>query len=123
MRTASLAIAGCLSVGLFGQEPTVERSSIWSDTVKHGDMQVMVRGMGVLAANKTAELKMPEELVKQVQPGQTASVNTGQGVINGKVARVGAAEAVVELKGALPASARPGGAVDGTIYLPALKDV
>jgi HlyD family secretion protein len=61
--------------------------------------------------------------LKQVEPGQTASVDTGQGVVKGKVARAGPAEAVVELEGELPASARPGGAVDGTIYMAALKDV
>src|SRR5438309_2375173 len=118
MRTAALVVTSFLAAVLFGQEPTVERSSIWSDTVKRGDMPIMVRGLGVLGANKTAELKIPEDLMKQVQPGQTALVDTGKGVINGKVARVGAAEAVVELEGALPASARPGGAVDGTVYMP-----
>ena len=122
MRTASLAV-GFLAATLFGQEPAVERSAIWSDTVKHGDMQIMVRGLGTLGANKTAELKIPADLLKQVEPGQTASVNTGQGVVKGKVARVGAAEALVELEGALPASVRPGGAVDGTIYMAALKNV
>src|SRR5580700_6751926 len=53
-------------------------SSIWADTVKRGDMQVMVPGLGVLATNKIAELAIPEELMKQVQPGQTASVDTGK---------------------------------------------
>jgi HlyD family secretion protein len=124
MQRASIAVAGILSVaGMFGQEPVVARSNIWVDTVRRGDMPVVVRGRGVLGANKTAELKMPEDLIKQVQPGQTAAVDTGQGVIDGKVARVGPAEVVVELEGALPVSARPGLAVDGTIHMTALKDV
>jgi HlyD family secretion protein len=124
MRKASLAVTGILAAAaLFGQEPIVERSSIWADTVKRGDMQVMVRGLGVLATNKTAELAIPEELMKQVQPGQTASVDTGKGVITGKVTRAGAAKAVVELEGVLPTWLLPGAAVDGTIYMSALKDV
>jgi HlyD family secretion protein len=123
MRTASLAVTGCLAAALFGQEPAMEHSTIWSDTVKRGDLQMMVRGLGTLGANKTAELKIPGDLLKQVEPGQTASVDTGQGVVKGKVARVGAGEAVLELEGDLPASVRQGGAVDGTIYMAALKDV
>ena len=124
MQNVSMAVAGILSVaGMFGQEPVVQRSNIWVDTVRRGDMPVMVRGRGVLGANRTAELKMPEDLIKQVQPGQTAAVDTGQGVINGKVARLGPAEVVVELEGALPASARPGLAVDGTVHMADLKDV
>ena len=123
MRTASLAVAGFWAASLFGQEPTVDRSSIWSDTVKRGELQVAVRGLGTLGANKTAELKIPGGMIRQVAPGQTASVDTGKGVIKGKVTRVGAAEAVVELDGALPASVGPGAAVDGTIFMPALKNV
>jgi hypothetical protein len=124
MRIASMAVAGILSVcAVFGQEQAVERSNIWVDTVRRGDMPVMVRGRGVLGANKTAELKMPGELMKQVETGQRASIDTGQGVIEGKVARVGPAEVVIALEGALPASAHPGLAVDGTIHMAVLKDV
>jgi multidrug efflux pump subunit AcrA (membrane-fusion protein) len=108
---------------LFAQEPTVDRSSIWLDTVQRGDMPVTVRGRGVLSPNKTADLTIPEDLIKQVQLGQPASVDTGHDIINGKVARIGPAEATIELEGVLPASARPGAAVDGTIYMPTLKDV
>jgi len=125
MRKASWAVAVILGVApaLFAQEPAVERASIWTDTVKHGNMQVMVRGRGVLGANKTAELKIPEDLMKQVAVGQLASIDTGKGIIQGKVARVGQAEAVVELEGALPESARPGLAVDGTIHMGTLNGI
>jgi len=112
-----------LAAAAFGQEPAVERSAIWSDTVKRGDLPVMVRGLGVLAADKTAELKLPGDLIKQVQPGQAATVDTGQGLVNGKVARVGEAGVVIQLEGTLPDSARPGREVDGTINIRTLKDV
>jgi len=124
MRKAWIPVTVILAVGAFGQEPAVERSAIWSDTVKRGELPVMVRGLGVLAADKTAELKLPADLLKQVQPGQAAKlVDTGQNVMNGKVARVGQAEVVVKLEEPLPDSARPGRAMDGTIYIRTLKDV
>lgn len=100
----------------------MERSSIFFDTVRRGELQVAVRCLGTLGANKTAELKIPGDMIKQVAPGQTASVDR-KGVINGKVTRVGGEEAVVELNGSLPASVGPGAAVDGTIFMPALKNV
>src|SRR6266849_5732388 len=89
MRKAWIPATVILAAAAVGQEPAVERSAIWSDTVKRGELPVMVRGLGVIAADKTAELKLPEDLVKQVQPGQAAKlVDTGQNVMNGKVARV-----------------------------------
>jgi len=89
MRKAWIPATVILAAGAFGQEPAVERSAIWSDTVKRGELPVMVRGLGVLAADKTAELKLPWDIIKQVQPGQAAKlVDTGQNVMNGKVARV-----------------------------------
>jgi len=123
MRKAWIPITVILAAAAFGQEPAVERSAIWSDTVKRGDLPIMLRGLGVLAADKTAEIKLPEDLIKQVQPGQKATVDTGQGVVNGKVARVRQADVVVKLEEPLPDSARPGRDVDGTIYIRTLKDV
>ena len=124
MRKAWIPATVILAAAAVGQEPAVERSAIWSDTVKRGELPVMVRGLGVLAADKTAELKLPADLLKQVQPGQAAKlVDTGQNVMNGKVARVGQAEVVIQLDGTLPDSARPGREVDGTIIIQTLKDV
>ena len=123
MRKVWIPAAVILVTAAFGQEPAVERSAIWSDTVKRGDLPIMLRGLGVLAADKTAEIKLQEDLIKQVQPGQTATVDTGQGVVNGKVARVGQAVVVVKLDEPLSDAVRPGRDVDATIYIRTLKDV
>lgn len=124
MRKAVMVAVGIFSLSTaIGQEQAVERSAIWVDTVRRGDMPVTMQGRGVLGENKTARLKMPEDLIRQVQVGQRASIDTGHGVVEGKVARVSAGEVVVEIEGALPASAHPGLAVDGTIRAGVLKDV
>jgi hypothetical protein len=78
------------AAAVFAQEPAVERSTIWVDAVKRGDMPVMVRGRGVLTANMTAELNIPESQSQHVQLGQAVSVDTRQGIVNGKVMRIDA---------------------------------
>ena len=52
MRRTVLAVVTLLP--LFGQVPIVERSAIWVDTVKSGELPLLVRGPGVLATEKTA---------------------------------------------------------------------
>jgi len=114
MRKAGIALVWATAA--LAQEQVVQRAGIWMDTVKHGDIPLMVRGLGVLGAGNTAELKMPDDIMKQVEAGQKASViTTEQAVIEGKVARVGSGVVILELDGALPATAHPGTPVDGTI--------
>ncbi|HVX65221.1 MAG TPA: HlyD family efflux transporter periplasmic adaptor subunit [Bryobacteraceae bacterium] len=76
-----------------------------------------------------AELKIPETQVKDVRIGQPASVDTRNGIIDGKVSRIDPAAANgtvtvdVKLEGTLPPDARPDLSVDGTIELEKLTDV
>jgi HlyD family secretion protein len=76
-----------------------------------------------------AELKVPETQAKDVQIGQTASVDTRNGVIAGKVSRIdpsvreGSVVVDVRLEGALPLGARPDLSVDGTIQIEKLENV
>jgi multidrug resistance efflux pump len=69
-----------------------------------------------------AELKVPAREATQVQIGQKAGVDTRNGTIDGIVTRVdpgvtdGTVVVDVELRGALPAGARPQLPVEGTIY-------
>jgi multidrug efflux pump subunit AcrA (membrane-fusion protein) len=76
-----------------------------------------------------AELKVPETQAKDVQIGQTASVDTRNGVIAGKVSRIdpsvrdGSVVVDVRLEGALPQGARPDLSVDGTIQIEKLDNV
>ena len=126
---AALLAAAPVAAGLWAQEAAVSRDAIWIDTVKRGEMPLMVRGPGNLHDNRTAELKIPELFANAVQPGQPVSVDTRQGVVPGKVARVDGAVAngvfivMVVLEGTLPEAARPGMEVDRTIEISRLTDV
>ncbi|MGE5357928.1 MAG: efflux RND transporter periplasmic adaptor subunit [Bacteroidales bacterium] len=76
-----------------------------------------------------AELKVAETQAKDVQVGQPVSVDTRNGVIQGKVSRVdpavvqGSVTVDVALEGEMPKGARPDLSVDGTIELERLDDV
>jgi HlyD family secretion protein len=76
-----------------------------------------------------AELKIAETQVKDIVIGQTAVVDTRNGLIDGRVSRIdpsvlnGTVTVDVALKGPLPAAARPDLSVDGTIQLEKLDNV
>jgi HlyD family secretion protein len=76
-----------------------------------------------------AQLKIPETQAKDVQVGQSASIDTRNGIIPGHVMRVdpavqnGTVTVDVHLEGALPKGARPDLSVEGTIELENLADV
>ncbi|MEO8380302.1 MAG: HlyD family efflux transporter periplasmic adaptor subunit [Acidobacteriota bacterium] len=75
-----------------------------------------------------AELKVPAREATQVQAGQSAIIDTRNGIVNGIVTRVdpgvtdGTVVVDVALQGALPAGARPQLPVEGTIYISQLKN-
>jgi HlyD family secretion protein len=75
-----------------------------------------------------AELKVPAREATQVQPGQTVSVDTRNGIVSGTVTRVdpGVTEGTVvvdaDLKGPLPAGARPQLQVEGVIFISQLPN-
>ncbi|MGD0497143.1 MAG: HlyD family efflux transporter periplasmic adaptor subunit [Bryobacteraceae bacterium] len=79
--------------------------------------------------NLKAELKTPETQAKDVQIGQLASIDTRNGVIQGKVSRIdpsvreGSVVVDVRLEGTLPPGARPDLSVDGTIQIERLDNV
>ncbi len=76
-----------------------------------------------------AELKIPETQAKDVAIGQLASVDTRNGIIDGKVSRIdpaavnGTVTVDVKLSGELPSGARPDLSVDGTVEIEKLTDV
>jgi HlyD family secretion protein len=118
-----------LGVAAFGQEAVVQKSTIWLETVKRGDMTRAVRGLGVLTAGRSAEVSVPETQAEQIRPGQAAQLDTRNGLVRGKVIRVapgatnGLVKVDVQVEGALPSGAVPGITVDGTIEIDMLKDV
>ena len=76
-----------------------------------------------------AELRIAETQAKDVQVGQSASIDTRNGVVDGTVTRIdpsvqnGTVTVDVAFNGALPRGARPDLSVDGTIELERLADV
>jgi HlyD family secretion protein len=76
-----------------------------------------------------AQLKIPETQAKDVMIGQTAAIDTRNGIIAGRVSRIdpavqaGTVTVDVALNGELPKGARPDLSVDGTIELERLEDI
>ena len=76
-----------------------------------------------------AEIKIAETQAKDVLPGQKASIDTRNGVVNGHVSRIdpsvlnGTVTVDVTIDDPLPLGARPDLSVDGTVTLENLKDV
>src|SRR5207245_2133531 len=76
-----------------------------------------------------AVIKVAETQAKDIQIGQPASIDTRNGVVDGRVSRIdpasqnGTVTVDVALTGELPKGARPDLTVDGTIELERLTDV
>ena len=76
-----------------------------------------------------AAIKIAETRAKEIVIGQVASIDTRNGVIEGRVSRIdpaaqnGTVTVDVKLTGALPQGARPELSVDGTIDLERIADV
>jgi HlyD family secretion protein len=76
-----------------------------------------------------AEVKIAETQAKDVMPGQKATIDTRNGIVNGHVSRVdpsvinGTVTVDVSIDDPLPPGARPDLSVDGTITLENLRDV
>jgi HlyD family secretion protein len=76
-----------------------------------------------------AELQIAETQVKDVAPGQPASIDTRNGIIPGQVIRIdpaavnGTVKVDVQLDGEYPKGARPDLSVDGTIDIERLANV
>jgi HlyD family secretion protein len=80
-------------------------------------------------ARLKAEISIAETQARDIQLGQEVAVDTRNGIVPGKVARIdpavkdGAVTVDVRLEGALPRGARPDLSVDGTVVLERLDDV
>lgn len=93
--------------------------------VKAGDTLAKV----VDPSKLKAQLQIAETQAKDVQIGQSASIDTHNGIIPGKVVRIdpavvnGTVTVDVALEGKLPEGARPDLSVDGTVLISHLSDV
>jgi HlyD family secretion protein len=127
MDTLRLTVVLGVTTLVFGQDAVVQRSSVYTDTVKRGAMTRAVRGPAVLVGNNIAEVSIPAAQVQEIRPGQPADIDTGRGgVVKGKVTRVlpivanGAAKVEVQAERTLP-EAHP--TLDVLVQLEVLNDV
>src|SRR4029079_8268912 len=80
-------------------------------------------------ARLKAEVRIAETQAKDVQIGQSAAIDTRNGVVDGRVSRTdpsvqnGTVTVDVTLNGELPPGARPDLSIDGTIELERLSNV
>ncbi len=86
-------VAGGIGGSASGDIPTVDLSTIWTDTVKRGPMVRQVRGLGTIvhaedSGNLVARISLPEFLTKDVRANQNATVSTRTGTVKGYVLRV-----------------------------------
>ena len=118
-QVAALRVRAGLS-GVLQQVPLEEgqRVTVGTNLARVGDPTVL-----------KAELRVAETDARDVQIGQTATIDTRNGVIAGRVARIdpavenGTVTVDVALHGELPRGARPDLTVDGTIELERMDDI
>ena len=126
-------ISGPVSTHPSSDEPSVDISTIWIDTVKRGPMPVQVRGMGTLvrgegSENLVARVTLPAFLAADVKPGQDAAVASKNGAVGkGRVRSVGPESndtRTIEIAlAAVPQGATAGLEGDGTIDIGKLDNV
>ncbi len=118
-QVAALRVRAGLS-GVLQQVPLEEGQRITTGTnlARVGDPTVL-----------KAELRVAETEARDVQIGQTAAIDTRNGVVPGRVTRIdpavenGTVTVDVALDGELPRGARPDLTVDGTIELERMDDI
>jgi hypothetical protein len=127
-----LGIAGVAVTGAEGQnQPVVKLDTVWTDTVKQGDMKLEVRGLGRLTSGHTAALKVAETHIQDVRKGQPAMIAflKRKEAVSGKVAAVhpevanGTVIVDVVLDDALPPGTNLEEPVDGAIEVGGLTNV
>lgn len=106
--------------------PIVHANTIWTDTVKRGDLPIQVRGRAELVALKQARVSLPELLMADVRVGEPASVDTHDQTVKGHVSSVslhvelGVRTADISLDSSLPKGTA---LVDGMIQTTTLQNV
>jgi beta-lactamase regulating signal transducer with metallopeptidase domain len=127
-----VGIAGVAVTGAQGQsQPVVKLDTVWTDTVKQGDMKLEVRGLGRLTSGHTAALKVAETQMQDVRQGKPAVIafQNRKEIFGGKVAVVhpevanGTMTVDVAIDDALPPGINLQEPVDGIITVGGLTNV
>ncbi len=127
----SLIVAGACSSA--PETPTVDQATLWTDTVKRGDLAIERRGAGQLFKTESgeliAQLRVPESQSLDLEIGQTATVDLRIAEVGARVTELG--DEIVqgtrmvrlEFTGEVPEAALPGMSIDASIQVDLLVDV
>jgi beta-lactamase regulating signal transducer with metallopeptidase domain len=137
-RGISGGVSGGVAGGVGGSAsrdiPTVDSSTIWTDTVKRGPMLRQVRGLGTLvraedSAGLVARIALPVVQTADVKPNQNATIDTRKGLVKGHVTGINASASdgtrtvYVSLDGPLPEAAGADLPIDATIDIEKLDNI
>jgi beta-lactamase regulating signal transducer with metallopeptidase domain len=137
-RGISGGVSGGVAGGVGGNAstdvPTVEKDTIWTDTVKRGPMLRQVRGLGTLvraedSAGLVARIALPVVQTADVKPNQNATMDTGKARVKGHVTGINASSSdgtctiYVSLDGPLPEGAGTDLPIDVTIDIEKLDNI
>jgi beta-lactamase regulating signal transducer with metallopeptidase domain len=115
--------------------PTVDNTTLWTDTVKRGPMLRQVRGLGTLvraedSTGLVARVVLPIVMTADVRPNQTATIDTRKGLVKGHVTGINASSSdgrtrtvYVSLDGPLPEGAGTDLPIDATIDIEKLDHI
>jgi GWxTD domain-containing protein len=108
-------------------DASVQRASIWLDTVKRGPFAQRVRALGTVADDGSVTLQVPEAVMKDVGIGQSVSLDIDHSALAGQVFRIypavngGTGRVSIALNTPLP-SGGAGKIVDATIDIENVPD-
>jgi hypothetical protein len=127
-----VGIAGVAVTGAQEQsQPVVKLDTVWTDTVKQGDMKLEVRALGRVTSDHGVALKVAETHIQDVRPGEPARIafRDRKELVSGKVAMVhpevanGTMTVDLAMDDALPPGIGPQEPVDGIITVGGLTKV
>jgi beta-lactamase regulating signal transducer with metallopeptidase domain len=127
-------VAGGVSGSAPRDIPTVDNTTIWTDTVKRGPMLRQVRALGTLvraedSAGLVARVALPVVQTADVKPNQNATVDTRKGLVKGHVTGINASSSdgtrtvYISLDGPLPEGAGTDLPIDATIDVEKLDNI
>jgi len=127
-------VAGGVSGSASRDIPTVDGTTIWTDTVKRGPMLRQVRGLGALvraedSGNLIARITLPEVMTQDVRANQNATVDTKKGLVKGHVSRLSSSTSNetrgvdIAFDAALPEGASVDLQIDATIDIERLDNI
>lgn len=127
-------VAGGVSGSTSRDIPTVDNTTIWTDTVKRGPMLRQVRGLGTLvraedSAGLVARIALPVVQTAEVKPNQNAAIDTRKGLVKGHVTGINASSSdgtrtiYISLDSPLPEGAGTDLPIDATIDIEKLDNI